>query len=190
MTHHARAGRSTLLASAAITTALLCATPVRANVSNAGFEAGNFSGWTLTGDTSFSGVGQVIGRAGGFGAYFGPDGVATLSQVITTAPGTDYTVRFWLALDDSATPNSFSWSWGGVTQSVLTNVAAFDYVALTATLTATGNNTNLRFDFSNPQSFWLLDDVSVTAVPEPASAVLLALGLAAVGLARARRLAA
>ena len=116
MTHHARAGRWTLLASAAISAALLCATPVRANVSNGSFETGSFSGWTLTGDTSFSGVGEAIGRAGGFGAYFGPDGVATLSQVINTVPGTGYAVRFWLALDDSATPNSFAWSWGGATR--------------------------------------------------------------------------
>ena len=95
MTHHARAGRSTLLASTAITLALLSAAPAHANVNNGGFESGTFDGWTLTGDTGFAGVGEDIGHAGEFGAFFGPEGVASLSQVISTVPGTRYTVRFW-----------------------------------------------------------------------------------------------
>ena len=66
----------------------------------------------------------------------------------------------------------------------------FEYVT---TLTATDNSTTLSFVFRNDSSFWVFDDVSVTAVdgnnggndvPEPGTLLLLGAALAAASLMR------
>jgi hypothetical protein len=150
-------------------------------VTNGDFETGDFSGWTQTGDTDSFGVDPFAAQSGTFGAFFGPEQPGTLSQSIATTAGQTYKVDFWLELDDSAQPNSFSWNWGDATQTPnLINAGAFDYQEFSATVTATGPSTSLAFTFDNPQSFWLLDDVSVTAVaavPEPGSYALVGAGL-------------
>jgi hypothetical protein len=154
------------------------AMPARADVVNGNFETGDLSGWTLAGDTSFSGVLAGVGVGDSFGAYFGPDPVGSLAQTLATTAGTQYLVSFWLALDDSAQPNSFSWQWDGASQATLDDVAGFGFTQFSAVVTASGAATALQFNFGNPQSYWRLDDVSVTAVPEPGSAALALCGLA------------
>jgi len=51
----------------------------------------------------------------------------------------------------------------------LTNAAAFGYTNFSTFVTATGAASSISFNFRDPQSFWLLDDVSVTAVRSHAS---------------------
>jgi Carbohydrate binding domain/PEP-CTERM motif len=160
-------------------------------VVNGDFETGTLAGWTQSGNTDFSGVDPFAAHSGAFGAFFGPESAGALSQTLTTVAGTSYKVDFWLELDDSAQPNLFSWTWGGAAQSPsFSNAAAFDYTEYSATVTATGASTALSFSFTNPQSFWLLDDVSVTAVttpvPEPENFALLGVGLAALAWRRRR----
>jgi len=89
-------------------------------------------------------------------------------------------VSFALSLADSAQPNSFSWSWNGVTQAPsFSNAAAFGYTDFSSFVSATGASSTIAFNFADPQSFWLLDNVSVTvsAVPEMPINGLLGAGL-------------
>jgi len=155
-------------------------TAVHADVVNGGFETGTFAGWTQTGDTGFSGVDPFSARTGSYGAFFGPELVGGISQSFATAASTVYRVSFSLALADSAQPNSFSWSWNGVTQApTFSNAAAFGYTDFSSFVSATGATTTIAFNFANPQSFWSLDNVAVTvsAVPEMPINALLGAGL-------------
>ena len=43
-------------------------------ITNGGFETGNFSGWTQSGNTGFTGVDGGSANSGSFGASFGPVG--------------------------------------------------------------------------------------------------------------------
>lgn len=173
-------GASALVA-AALWLVLPAASQAQNLIANGGFETGTLGGWSTAGDSSFIGVAQNIGHSGNWAAFAGPDPSGSLLQTVATTPGLSYVVSFWLRLDDSAQPNSFSFSWNNSAPSQpFNNVAAFDYTRFSSTVVATGAASILRFDFVNPQSFWLLDDVSVTAVPEPATAALLAGGLLAV----------
>jgi hypothetical protein len=160
-------------------------------LTNGGFEAGDLSGWTTTGPLDFVGADPFAAHSGNFGAFFGPETPVTLAQPLSTAAGGSYQVSFWLSLQDSAQPNSFSWSWNGVTQTPsFSNATGFGYQEFTALVTAGGPSSTLSFSFTDPQSFWLLDDVSVsavTAVPEPATALMTGLGLISLVLSRRRR---
>jgi hypothetical protein len=165
----------------------MVASPANANVVNGGFETGTFAGWTQTGDTTFSGVDPMAARTGSFGAFFGPALVGGISQSFATIAGNPYRVDFALSLIDNAQPNSFSWTWNGVIQSPnLINATAFAYTNFSLLVTASGASSSIGFNFRDPQAFWLLDNVSVTALPEPPAVVLLGVAflLAARGLKR------
>jgi len=158
----------------------LATTSAHAQLVNGGFETGTFAGWTQTGDTSFTGVDPFAARSGSYGAFFGPTAVGGISQSFATAASTIYRVSFALSLADSAQPNSFSWSWNGVTQAPsFSNAAAFGYTDFSSFVSATGASSTIAFNFADPQSFWLLDNVSVTvsAVPEMPINGLLGAGL-------------
>jgi len=163
--------------------------PAHADVVNGGFETGSLSGWTQTGDPSFSGVDPFAARTGAYGAFFGPEQVGGISQSFATIAATSYRVSFSLSLADSAQPSSFSWSWNGVSQSPsFNNAAGFAYTDFSSVVAATGATSTIAFNFRNPQSFWLLDNVSVTAIPEPETYALMLAGLGALGaFARRRR---
>jgi hypothetical protein len=163
-------------------------------VVNGGFETGDFTGWTLTGDTGFSSVVSdlPVPQSGMFGASFGPfQTTGGISQTLTTVAGTTYVLDFWLQAEvdplGAAGPNSFAATWGGATVKSLLNSPAFGYQHLTFNVTATSASTDLAFNFRNDPAFWDLDNVSVTAVPEPETWALLGLGLAAIAAVRRRR---
>ena len=159
-----------------------------AQVINGGFETGDFTGWVQTGDVSFAGVDSSAARSGSFGAFFGPVDIGGISQSFATIASTPYQVSFSLALVDSSTPNSFSWTWNGVTQSPsLSNAAAFAYTDFSSIVLATGASSTLGFNFRDPSSFWLLDNVVVTAVPELPANALIGVGLVLIAGALKRR---
>jgi hypothetical protein len=149
-------------------------------VNNPGFETGDFTGWTQSGNTEFTFV-DGDPHSGTQAAWLGPQGSrGFLSQTLATVPGETYELQYWLQHDPfgAGTPNVFQISWGG---SFITNqmdVGTFLYTDFVfSDLIPTGTSTELAFGFREDTDFFQLDDVSVEAaaqaVPEPATLLLL-----------------
>jgi hypothetical protein len=172
---------------------LVIGTAALAQVNNGSFETGDFSGWTVSGDTGFTGVCDVSSCPGGFGpqdgnfaAYFGPVGdTATISQSIATTPGDTYSLSFYLANPVGGTPNFFQVTFGNSSFSFTNFGVAFNWQQFTLTTVATSTETPLSFTFRNDPSYWFLDNVTVQqsggTVPEPSTFLMFGTGV--VGIA-------
>jgi hypothetical protein len=119
----------------------------------------------------------------------GPD---SLTQTLATTPGQLYMISFWANAD---VPNTFSVTFGGATVTgAPTSIAQNGFPGLdplsnsslfhlyTATAVATSSSSNLTFTTTAFPTLTSgvsveLDDVSVTAVPEPSTLTLGGLGL-------------
>src|SRR5436190_16371503 len=94
-----RAFKSVLAASVALAFFGFLASANANLVVNGGFETGDFSGWTLTGNTVFSGVecpGSALVFEGNCDAFFGPTGsTGGITQTLTgLTVGALYTESF------------------------------------------------------------------------------------------------
>ena len=171
------------------------ATAAKANlIVNGGFETGDFSGWTLSGNTvnafvagTFDGIAP---HSGNFQAIFGPAGSpGFLSQTLATTPQQFYQISFALA-NEGGTPSFFSLIWNNVTIFSLTNPSAFPYIVFNFNVRATSASTQLRFAFRNDPTFFHLDDVSVNQIAPPVpdtGSTFSLLGFALLGLIALRR---
>jgi hypothetical protein len=132
--------------------------------------------------------------------YASPYVANSLTQALTTVVGQDYAVSFWANAD---TPNTFSLTEdgagvNGIPAAIVQNgfpdqVDALGNSALfvdyTGWFTATSTTTDLTFTSTgNPpigslDGSVMIDDVSVTATPEPDSIVLMLTGFLGLGLA-------
>jgi len=146
--------------------------PAKANlVSNGNFATGNFSGWTLSGDSSGDYISETSGVYSAALTTNAPD-EGYISQTLATTVGQVYLVSFLLA-GDGATPNSFSASLGGPS---LTNVGDTlpSGTSYSYDFTASSTATSLQFSYSDAPGYFYLTNISVTALtntPEPSTAV-------------------
>ncbi|HLH03045.1 MAG TPA: PEP-CTERM sorting domain-containing protein [Bryobacteraceae bacterium] len=172
-------------------------------VANCGFETGDFSGWTLSGNLQggappnfYYGVDNTNPNSGSYAAYFavqGGGGTAigtfgpflALSQTLHLLPAEYYQVSFYFAQDTPPTPgylNYIDLRFGGALRAYGIDVPQTGgYVPETFVVSTSGDplvaaSTLLQFDFQNDAGYFDFDDVSVVpigAVPEPASLGLL-----------------
>jgi hypothetical protein len=149
-------------------------------VENGGFETGDFTGWTLVGNTIvYESRGRseiynavepassypLVAHTGEYGAFLGDNELATLSQTLATAAAQSYLLSLWLDNPTSGSGQEFLVNWNGGTIFGLTNPPAFTWTNLEFIVPGAGAGTVLQFGAENVPNYFGLDDVSVTPLP-------------------------
>jgi hypothetical protein len=130
-------------------------------VANGGFETGNFSSWTQSGDTGATFVTTSPVHSGTHAGAFGPvGGLGYITQNLATIAGVGYTLSFWLSHPFTSTGTEWLVRVGGTTLRDVHNDANFNYMEFRFTFTATSSSTPLQFGFVEPPAYFYLDDVS------------------------------
>jgi len=161
-------------------------------VVNGGFEAGDWTGWTISqpyGMRVFDATSEdATIHSGSFTAGLGSTPATDLSQTLATVAGQTYELSYWLQVRTSTPPNDeFIATIGDQTLFSGTNLPETnDYTEYSYVFVALSDSTTLTFTSYDPPSYFYLDDVSVTAVPEPSTCAAFA-GLAVLGLCLVRR---
>jgi hypothetical protein len=163
-------------------------------VQNGGFETGDLTDWSLTGNTGFF---NIEPNSYGYGAhtgdyyvYFGEVGSeGLLSQTVADTVGGTYDFSFWLAGNGSGYSDVQPY-WNGVSLGIISPVPNEGYTQYSYLVTGTGSDT-LTLGLRNDPSYDALDDVSLTPVGAPdagSSLALMATSLTGLcGLARKLR---
>jgi hypothetical protein len=152
-------------------------------VLNGGFETGDFSDWTLVGNTTsdgdvYNGVqsssdDSSVVHSGNYGAFLGDTQLATLSQTLATVPGQAYLLSFWLDNSSRGDGQRFLVNWivnSGSTNTLyhLSNPPVLSWTNLQFIVFASSAASILQFGAENDSNGFGLDDISVTAIPTAA----------------------
>ncbi|CEK18165.1 putative carbohydrate binding protein [Chthonomonas calidirosea] len=151
-------------------------------VQNGGFETGDFTDWTLSGDTTVATVSSADPHTGNYSAALGTTyGTGYLSQTLSVTPNQSYFLSFWVTTDGSL-PNNLDVSFDGNSVASFQNLGP-GYQIYEYQVTPTAANPVLQFAFQDTSGYIYLDDVRLgtsSATPEVNSLVglgfLLALG--------------
>lgn len=156
-------------------------------VQNGGFETGDFTSWTLAGNTYVNGTlyNGVVGvnsltdgsgpnfiHSGNYGAFLGDTNLATLTQTIQTVPGQNYRLSLWLVNPVAGSGQQFLVNWNTNTTGnnqiyLLNNPPVLPWTNLVFFVAATATNTTLQFGAQNPPDGFGLDDISVVSLSPP-----------------------
>jgi len=145
-------------------------------VKNCGFETGDFTDWTLSGNTDYFVYVAPPGYSGNYSAHQGARGKTEnhLEQEISDlVPGGYYLISFWLENiglqgvnpnnPDSAETNQFDLLFDNVLLQESHNVPEQWWSLYTYYFNATAatHSLKIRFNTRNDPDFFLLDDVNV-----------------------------
>jgi hypothetical protein len=135
---------------------------------NGGFEDGNFTGWTQSGNSAYSLVAShdsSFVHSGIYGAALGPaDSPGYLSQTVPTVSGQAYLLSLWLRNATGDTPNWFQVQWNGAAVFVQSNLATTAWTNVQLILAAAGSSSLLQLGYQDDPNYLGLDDVSLKAV--------------------------
>ena len=163
------------LATICLSLGVLSATALGEAVTNGGFETGDFTGWSVGGNTGFTGVVSSPGtppsgaHSGTYWAALGPIGSngVLLQATVSVIANQAYEFSFWLK-NDGGVPNNFSAKFDGATLLNVSNLALQDWTEYSYVVVPTVNFGIIQFQYRNDPGFLGLDDVSLVetnAVP-------------------------
>lgn len=137
-------------------------------VQNGGFETGDYTGWTQSGNLQGTSVStsSLYVHSGNYGAQLGPTkSLGFLSQTVATSSGQSYLLSIWLENSDNRSGTQFEISWNGTTIFNTVNLPVIGWINLQFIVSATASSTVLQFGFEDDHSFLGLDDISLTKAP-------------------------